>query len=116
VSTIDWNSPVTTAQDLAARVERVAQSLQDRTKTPGVSVELLTDDPYTNTLAQVTAVGFKHGDVLLTIKPRPEHGEHEMVLALAKLIREVDGNHDLGAARLAQALVSKGVLATSVWR
>lgn len=118
---IDWHSPVTTAADLVARVTRVAESLRndDRKDVPGVSVELETQSPYTNTLARVTAVGTKYGDALLTITPTPAKSEGEMVLHLTDLIRQVTNNVPdpaLGAYALAEALVRRGVIPTSAWR
>jgi hypothetical protein len=109
--------PPISADDLAAKVTSVKASLEPMgpDHRPGVTVEVITSDPYTNVLGVVTAVGFKYGDVLLTVEPKAPPPRSTRVSQLAAIIRAVDGNHDLGAAALAEALIDKGVLPTRDW-
>lgn len=83
--------------------------------TKGITVEVITHDPYTNVIGVVTAVGGKYDDVLLTVEPTKQEPQSARINRPAAIIREVDGNHDLGAAALAEALIERGVLPTRDW-
>lgn len=95
-------------------VRRIGEQVA-RAPEKGVTVEVITHDPYTNVIGVVTAVGGKYDDILLTVEPTKQESKPERVNRLAAIIREVDGNHDLGAAALAEALIERGVLPTRDW-
>lgn len=101
--------------EVMTRMHEVAAHMPDGPVAPGIVVELCTMDPYTVIDAVVTAVGFKDGDVLLTVEPVDQPTEAER-LAIMMEVLEGEGfctlEVDLSCPEMAARLLDRGVLPT----